>query len=229
MQYVLWTIAILFVVFVVQQIAWKFASRWWSLPCPTALAWMVDGPLVDWVSGTDLTIERMELRPGMTVVEIGPGPGRLLLRTAPRVLPGGKAIGVELQQGMLDKLRRKLLHDDPGNVELIHSDATKRVLPDGCADLVYLVHRAGRNPGPCDRLEKLPRRAASRRPAVDHRGHRRSPLSIARQGAATLPASRLRARKRHRQLANVHGKFSQAGGQRRGSGGRGWGLGKATI
>ena len=44
----------------------------------------------------------------MTVVEIGPGPGRLLVPAARRVLPGGKAIGVELQQGMLDKLRRKL-------------------------------------------------------------------------------------------------------------------------
>ena len=88
----------------------------------------------------------MGLRPGMTVVEIGPGPGRLLVPAARRVLPGGKAIGVELQQGMLDKLRRKLAGDDPGNVELIHGDATQTVLPPASADVVYLCTVLGEIP-----------------------------------------------------------------------------------
>jgi ubiquinone/menaquinone biosynthesis C-methylase UbiE len=82
----------------------------------------------------------------MTVVEIGPGPGRLLVPAARRVLPGGKAIGVELQQGMLDKLRRKLAVNDPGNVELIHGDATQRLLPPESVDVVYLCTVLGEIP-----------------------------------------------------------------------------------
>jgi ubiquinone/menaquinone biosynthesis C-methylase UbiE len=48
-------------------------------------------------------------------------------------------------------LRRKLAADDPGNIELIHGDATKRVLPDGAADLVYL----------CTVLGEIPDRSAA--------------------------------------------------------------------
>jgi ubiquinone/menaquinone biosynthesis C-methylase UbiE len=102
--------------------------------------------LTDAVSGTQATLDRMQILPGMTVVEIGPGPGRLLIPAARRALPGGKAIGLELQQGMLDKLRRKLATDDPGNLELICGDATKRVLPSGCADLVYMCTVLGEIP-----------------------------------------------------------------------------------
>jgi SAM-dependent methyltransferase len=146
MHYFFWILAVVVILLVGQHFVWRYASRRWSLPCPTLLAWMVDGPVADMFSGTQTTLDRMGLRPGMIVVEIGPGPGRLLLPAARRVLPGGKAIGVELQQGMLDNLRRKLTRDDPGNVELIHADATRRVLPDAAADLVYLCTVLGEIP-----------------------------------------------------------------------------------
>ncbi|MBI3838227.1 MAG: methyltransferase domain-containing protein [Planctomycetia bacterium] len=152
MHYISWTILVVVGLFLALHFAWRYASRRWSLPCPTLLSWAVDGPLVDAVAGTDLTLDRMGLRPGMTVVEIGPGPGRLLLRAAVRVLPGGKAIGVEIQQGMIDKLRRKLLRDDPGNVEMIRADATQQVLPIQSADLVFLCTVLGEIP---DRIAAL--------------------------------------------------------------------------
>jgi ubiquinone/menaquinone biosynthesis C-methylase UbiE len=146
MQYVGWILGGLVVLLVVQQLAWRWASRHWQLPCPTVFSWMVDGPMVDKFSGTETTLARLGLRPGMTAVEIGPGPGRLLVPLARRILPGGRAIGVELQQGMIDKLRKKLQRDDPGNVELICADATQRVLPSESADLIYLCTVLGEIP-----------------------------------------------------------------------------------
>jgi SAM-dependent methyltransferase len=157
MQYVLWTLLVIVAVSVALQFGWRWASRRWSLPCPTALSWAVDGRLVDAISGTQVTLERMQLKPGMTVVEIGPGPGRLLIPAAERVLPDGKAIGVELQQGMLDKLRAKLARRDPGNIELICADATQPVLPPARADLVFL----------CTVLGEIPDRAAALKNCYD--------------------------------------------------------------
>lgn len=151
MHYALWIAAILVTLYLVQHFAWGWAARRWQLPCPTALSWMVDGRLADALAGTEVTLDRMQLTPGMTVVEIGPGPGRLLVPAARRVLPGGRAIGVELQQGMLDKLAKKLVRDDPGNIELICADATHAVLPPESADLVYL----------CTVLGEIPDRAAA--------------------------------------------------------------------
>ncbi len=157
MQYALWIVSILAVLFVMQNFAWRYASRRWSLPCPSLLSWAVDGRLADAVAGTDITLARMGLTPGMTVVEIGPGPGRLLLPAARQVLPDGKAIGVELQQGMIDKFRRKLERNDPGNVDLVHADATQPVLPSESADLVFL----------CTVLGEIPDRATALRNCYD--------------------------------------------------------------
>jgi SAM-dependent methyltransferase len=146
MSYAIYTIFAVAATLVAVSFVWRYASRRWSLPCPTIFAGAVDGRMVDKLSATEATLDRMALRPGMTVVEIGPGPGRLLVPAARRVLPGGKAIGVELQQGMLDKLRRKLASDDPGNVELIHGDATQMLLPPASADVVYLCTVLGEIP-----------------------------------------------------------------------------------
>ena len=146
MEYLIWTAVGAAVIFVAISFGWRYASRRWSLPCPTILAGAVDGRMADRLSATTATLDRMGLRPGMTVVEIGPGPGRLLVPAARRVLPGGKAVGVELQQGMLDKLRRKLAGDDPGNIELICGDATQMLLPRESADVVYLCTVLGEIP-----------------------------------------------------------------------------------
>jgi SAM-dependent methyltransferase len=145
-QYIMWALVALVALLVVAHFGWRWASRRWRLPCPSLFAWAVDGPMADKMAGTTATIERLGLTAGMTVVEIGPGPGRLLLPAARRVLPGGKAIGVELQQGMIDKLRRKLTHDDPGNLELIRADAAQRVLPSSSADVIYLCTVLGEIP-----------------------------------------------------------------------------------
>jgi ubiquinone/menaquinone biosynthesis C-methylase UbiE len=148
-QFLVWTaigLLAFFVVYVAQAVVWRWASRRCQLPCPTALSWMVSGPLVDKLSATEQTVDRLGLRPGMTVVEIGPGPGRLLLPAARRVLPGGRAIGVELQQDMIDKLQQKLKRDDPGNLELIRADAARAVLPGESADVVYLCTVLGEIP-----------------------------------------------------------------------------------
>ena len=78
-----------------------------------------------------------------------------------RIANGGKANGVELQQGMIDKLRRKLALDDPGNIELIHADATESVLPRESADVVYLCTVLGEIP---DRQKALERCHEALRP-----------------------------------------------------------------
>jgi hypothetical protein len=59
-------------------IGWRLARRVWSLPCPTLLAWSLESSLFDRISGTAITLERTGLGPGQRILEIGPGPGRLL-------------------------------------------------------------------------------------------------------------------------------------------------------
>src|SRR5512146_2116661 len=90
-----------FVLLVVGVIAvWRRLSRTRPLPCPTWLSWTLEGPLMDRILGTQATLDRINPRPGQRVLEVGPGPGRLLIPAAKRVQPGGQVVGLDIQPGM---------------------------------------------------------------------------------------------------------------------------------
>src|SRR4051794_26573025 len=102
----LWIVLALAALRIVVTLGWRWASRMWSLPCPTSLAWLMDTPGLQGILGTAKTLDRLGIEHGQRVVEFGPGPGRLLIPAATRVLPEGEVIGIDLQQGMLDRLMR---------------------------------------------------------------------------------------------------------------------------
>src|SRR4051812_47720393 len=81
---------------------WRWASRIWSLPCPSLIGWVLETPFNDRITGTEKTLERIGLQPRLRVLEIGPGPGRLLIPAARRVLPGGTVVSVDIQSRMID-------------------------------------------------------------------------------------------------------------------------------
>ena len=135
---------------VVVNLTWRLSSRKWSLPCPTAFAWMLENPVFQRILGTATTLDRIGIRPGQRIVEFGPGPGRLLIPAARRVLPGGEVIGVDLQQGMLDRLTRHAEQQGIANLTTVRGDATRAHLPASSCDVVML----------CEVLGEIPDRAA---------------------------------------------------------------------
>jgi len=60
------------------------------------------------------------IREGMTVLDMGCGPGFFAVPAAEMVGESGKVIAADLQQGMLDKLREKIKHLDVRNRILLH-------------------------------------------------------------------------------------------------------------
>jgi SAM-dependent methyltransferase len=104
---IVWILAGLVMFRIAVSLGWRWACRKWSLPCPTCFAWVLENSVFQKILGTATIIKRIGLRPGQRVLEIGPGPGRLLLPAAQRVLPGGEVIGIDIQRGMLDRLTRR--------------------------------------------------------------------------------------------------------------------------
>ena len=117
---------------------WRWLSRNRSLPCPTWLASMLDSRWSDRLLGTQTTLDRIGLRPGQRVLEIGPGPGRLLIPTAKRVLPGGEVFGLDIQLGMIEKLKTHAARVGASNLTMILGDATQPNVPPESFDVVYL-------------------------------------------------------------------------------------------
>ena len=108
------------------------------------LAWFLESPLVGSLS-VATTLDRIGVQPGHRILEIGPGPGRLLIPAAQRVLPLGEAVGIDVQRGMIDRLLERSARAGVTNVVAIVGDAST-MAPLGHFDIVILAHVLGEIP-----------------------------------------------------------------------------------
>jgi ubiquinone/menaquinone biosynthesis C-methylase UbiE len=101
-----------------------------------AVYWSQCGP------GVTREVERLaslvELRPGMTVAEIGAGTGRMTVRMARRLGPSGQLYATELDPGKLEAIRSAASAAGLGNLAVIQAGESSTGLPDTCCDLIYM-------------------------------------------------------------------------------------------
>jgi SAM-dependent methyltransferase len=86
-----------------------------------------------------LLVQRLRLRPGDVVADIGSGTGYFTRRLATRVGPAGKVFAVDIQPQMLDLLRANLAALAITNVFPVLGSAKGPNLPEASVDLVLMV------------------------------------------------------------------------------------------
>lgn len=86
------------------------------IPLPSFLAFLLENPLTAAVVGPETLLDRVNLSPGMRVLDAGCGPGRLTTLAARRVGSSGEVVGLDSQQAMLAKLRGRLAREGVKNV-----------------------------------------------------------------------------------------------------------------
>lgn len=103
-------------------IVWRLVSRRRSLPCPVWLRWFVelDNPFTR-TNRAEEIISHLGLRPGMTVVDVGCGPGRLAIPLARHVGSQGHVVAMDLQAGMLNRTREKAGAANLENICFLHA------------------------------------------------------------------------------------------------------------
>jgi ubiquinone/menaquinone biosynthesis C-methylase UbiE len=110
--------------------------------CPVELADSLDSRFRRWLQNPQKILSPF-VREGMTVLDVGCGPGFFSVEMAKLVGSGGKVIAADLQEGMLEKLRTKIRGTElEGRIRLVKCD------PDGInvsdrVDFVltfYMVH-----------------------------------------------------------------------------------------
>jgi SAM-dependent methyltransferase len=78
-------------------------------------------------------------RPGC-VVDLGAGTGFFAVRFIPRLAPGGTIWACDTDPGMVAWMRENLTPPQLARVTPLETGENEIGLPDGCADLVYLVN-----------------------------------------------------------------------------------------
>jgi ubiquinone/menaquinone biosynthesis C-methylase UbiE len=79
------------------------------------------------------------LREGMTVLDVGTGPGFFLPYLSKMVGEKGKVIGVDIQEEMVEMARRKVLEDGLQNVQVLKSEENSIPVEDGAVDFVFMA------------------------------------------------------------------------------------------
>ena len=87
----------------------------------------------------DLVLVALDLKPGMTVADVGAGTGFYSWRIAERVGTGGKVYAVEVQSEMLELLKREMSRHGSANVKATLGTVTDPRLPADALDVVLVV------------------------------------------------------------------------------------------
>ncbi len=111
------------------------------------IAHVMGHPAAPWLERTERekeeepakVITALELKPGMVVADVGVGTGYFAFRMAPHLGEKGRVLGVDIQQEMLDKLKKKAESLKVANVEGVLGTITDPKLPEKGVDLVLMV------------------------------------------------------------------------------------------
>lgn len=118
MTLLLQILLVVVVLLLVVTTAWRLVSRRCSLPCPSWLGWLVelDNPFAGNYNARSI-IRRLDLQPGMRVLDAGCGPGRIAIPLAQALGAEGQVVAVDVQPRMLRWAADRARAAGVGNIE----------------------------------------------------------------------------------------------------------------
>lgn len=126
---------------------WRLASRRHTLPCPAWLRWFVelDNPFTK-TNRASVIIDHLELQPGMKVLDVGCGPGRLTIPLAQEIGPQGRVTAMDIQPGMLRRAQEKAGAANLTNIQFLKAGVGQNKLEPMQYDRALLVTVLGEIP-----------------------------------------------------------------------------------
>lgn len=96
----------------------RLIRHYFHFPIPAFATQLIDNPIRRrFIQRPEAIADRMQLHPGMIVVEIGPGKGSYTKAVASRILPDGKVYAVDVQESVIKRLKEKVQREKIRNIE----------------------------------------------------------------------------------------------------------------
>lgn len=137
-------------------LTWRWACRQWYIPFPAGWGWMLWGiePLIP----AQMLLHAAQVKLGATVLDIGPGIGRVTIPAAHIVGPQGRVEALDVQPAMLNIVQRRAAAAGLGSrvCSLVGSADTYMLTP-ATYDCILMI----------DMLGEIPNRKAALRNVAD--------------------------------------------------------------
>ena len=143
---------ILFVTVVVRVI-----RRFYQFPIPAFITPFIDNPFRRRIQPPQTIVNWMDIREGMSVLEIGPGPGTFTFEAAKQVGDQGRIYAVDIQEPVISALKRKTKQKEIANIELELASAYALPFPGTRFDRIYMITVFGEIPDKQRVLEEIAR------------------------------------------------------------------------
>ena len=108
-------------------------------PIPPAFGFLLSSGWRRLYRDPERTLAPLDIQPGMTVLEVGPGVGTFSVEAARRVGAGGKLIGVDIQPAFLEQTSLTVDAAGARQVELYSADVTSLPLERDSVDRAFLI------------------------------------------------------------------------------------------
>ena len=143
-----------FIVFVVIRII----RRYYKFPIPGFLTRLIDNPIRrKFIQKPEKIAKRMNLEPGMNIVEIGPGKGSYTKAIAKSVLPDGKVYAIDIQESVINRLKKRIEKENISNIIPKIDDTYNLSFEDESVDRVLMIACLPEIPDPIRALKEIKR------------------------------------------------------------------------
>ena len=127
-----------------------------TLPCPSWLTFLLENPYMESKAGSSILIDRIGLKEGMRVLDVGCGPGRLTIPFAKYIGINGEIVALDIQEKMLQKLAERVKINNLTNVKFILGGAGQgKIQGENSFDRAVLVTVLGEIPDKKSALEEI--------------------------------------------------------------------------
>lgn len=124
----------------------RIVRHFYQFPIPAFIARFIDNPIRRRIQPPAKIVEWMGVNQGMSLLEIGPGPGTFTFEAARQVGEDGCVYAIDIQESILTSLNKKIDQQGVRNIITEQASAYELPYPEGYFDRVYMVTVLGEIP-----------------------------------------------------------------------------------
>ncbi|MFX1324016.1 MAG: class I SAM-dependent methyltransferase [Promethearchaeota archaeon] len=136
----------------------RIIRRYYKFPAPSLMTRLIDNPIKrKYIQKPNKVAERMHLKPGMVIIEIGPGKGSYTKVIANDVLPNGKVFAIDIQESIINRLKKRIAKEGITNIFTRIDNAYNLSFEKESVDRVLMIACLPEIPDPIKALKELKR------------------------------------------------------------------------